>query len=351
MSIIKYCKDCKYYEFKFNEEPCISCDGFGNYEQKPDIIKEYCSNCGNIAMDKYCHKCNNHSEFKDKDVPKPNIKKSCNNCKHIYTDVFKNPCVKCGKYTKYEYKKYELEIKENCSSCKYKEINLYEDPCAHCCEHSEYELNTNGVPKPYKGVIATGDENKSSRFNDGKKCGGCVYRDVIKIEYPCVECSKHSGYKDITKKNNETKKCHECKHRDLDLFEGPCENCYTHSGYELKIKKKPLFSELYKAIESYNEQQALEINMYIPKVDIKKCCDNCYYNYLTDLNYSTNILAKYPCNVCINYKRWIIQKKTVNSIKNDNPISKTEFLNKNIDEILWEIYELILKQNKKKDDE
>ena len=339
MSVIKYCKDCKYYELKFDEEPCISCNGFVNYEPKPSIIKK-CDNCGN--MDKYCHKCNNYSEFENK-----SITKICDNCRHIFNSDYCNPC-----HDYSGFKDVNVEIKENCSSCKYKETNLYLNPCAHCREHSKYEykkyeLKTNSVPKPYKGVIATPDDYK----ND-----------------PKTSCS--IDYKYI----------------DISIFKNPCKNCHGLSKHELetKEKQKPLFSELYNAIESYNEQQTLEINIYIPKVDIKKCCNNCYYNYLTDLNYPTNSLAKYPCNVCINYKRWILQKKTVNNKNNDipkkdkiihcdvcihnnkcyecqgdkwesvdgkkNDMTKTEFLNKNIDEILWEIYELILKQNKRNDD-
>ena len=319
---------------------------------------EYCSNCGNIDVDKCCYKCHDHSEFKDKNVSKIDVdlenkntafsnKLKCDDCKYRDLELTEYPCIECGNYTQYEYKKYELEIKENCSSCKYKETNLYLNPCAHCREHSKYELNTNSIPKPYKGVLATLDDYK----ND-----------------PKTSCSI------------------DCKYIDISIFKKPCKNCHSLSKHELetKEKQKPLFSELYNAIESYNEQQALEINMYIPKVDIKKCCNNCYYNYLTDLNYPTNSLAKYPCNVCINYKRWILQKKTVNNKNNDipkkdkiihcdvcihnnkcyecqgdkwesvdgkkNDMTKTEFLNKNIDEILWEIYELILKQNKRDDD-
>ena len=73
----------------------------------------------------------------------------------------------------------------------------------------------------------------------------------------------------------------------------------------MKIKKKPLFSELYKAIESYNEQQVLEINSDTPKIDVIKGCNNCEYRYLKSDD-ST-------CRKCFRYNEWI-KKKVVNNI-------------------------------------
>ena len=321
MSIIKNCDNCDncdYINFMISEYPCNNCNNYNNHsrqEQKPNI-KEYCSNCRNIDIDKCCYKCHDHSEFKDKNVSKIDVdlenkntafsnKLKCDDCKYRDLELTEYPCIECGNYTQYEYKKYELEIKENCSSCKYKETNLYLNPCAHCREHSKYEykkyeLKTNSVPKPYKGVIVTPDEIIN--------CGCCKYTELKYTENPCNDCHRHSKH---TFKTNE--------------------------------KQKPLFSELVIAIESYNEQQISEINSDISKVDEIESCDNCLYK-----DTPKTPLGICPGNECYKYlfSRW----EPVYSKKNDTTITKTEFQNKTIPGQLWEIYELILKQNKRDDD-